>query len=80
MDIRALGKAIRTRREAIGLTQDKLAKLAGLSRQTVQRLEAGTIRDLSFQRVSTLLKVLGLNFEAPTTAIRLRKRGDLAPA
>ena len=75
MDIRTLGKEIKTRREATGLTQDRLAKLADLSRQTVQRLEAGTIQDLSFQRVSTLLKVLGLNFEAPTTKTRSSKRG-----
>lgn len=75
MDILTLGKEIRIRREAIGLTQKRLAKLGSLSRQTVQRLEAGTIEDLSFQRVSNLLKVLGLSFDSPSLAARARKHG-----
>lgn len=75
MDLFTLGKKIRSRREEIGLTQGRLAKFADLSRQTVQRLEAGTIQDLSFQRISALLTVLGLSFEVPTTNARLRKKG-----
>lgn len=75
MDIQALGAHVRTRRQATGLTQDKLARLANLSRQTVQRLEAGTIVDLGYQRVSTLLQVLGLRLEAPSLAARMHKRG-----
>lgn len=75
MDIKAIGKEIRARRQAVGLTQQRLAKLADLSRQTVQRLEVGTIQDLSFQRLSNLLGVLGLNFGLPSLAARERKRG-----
>jgi len=75
MDIRTVGRAIRARREAIGLTQERLAKLARLSRQTVQRLESGTIKDLSFQRVSTILDVLGLSFDMPSLTARQKKSG-----
>ncbi|MGS0741107.1 helix-turn-helix domain-containing protein [Glaciimonas sp. GG7] len=75
MDIRTVGKEVRGRREAIGLTQDRLAKLAHLSRQTVQRLEAGTIKDLSFQRVASLLSVLGLSFDSVSLDARKKKRG-----
>jgi transcriptional regulator with XRE-family HTH domain len=75
MDIRTVGREVRNRRESLGLTQDRLARLARLSRQTVQRLEAGTIKDLSFQRVANLLSVLGLDFDLPTLAARNRKRG-----
>ena len=73
--IQMLGKEIHARREAIGLSQTRLAKLVDLSRQTVQRLEAGTITDLSFQRVSRILNVLGLNLDTPSLAARQRKKG-----
>ena len=52
-----------------------MAKLADLSRQTVQRLEAGTIKDLSFQRLFAILGVLGLSFDQPNLAARKRKHG-----
>lgn len=67
MHLYEVGKAVRVRRLALGLTQLRLARLAGLSRQTVQQLEAGTITDLSFGRVVKLLGVLGLSFAPPTS-------------
>jgi transcriptional regulator with XRE-family HTH domain len=75
MLLRTLGTEVRQRRLATGLTQGKLAKLANLSRQTVQRLEAGTIQDLSFKRVSSLLDVLGLDLMTPSLERRKRLRG-----
>lgn len=75
MDIQSLGKAIQARRQATGLSQERLARLANLSRQTVHKLEAGTIKDLSFQRISALLSVLGLSFGPPSLAARSRKHG-----
>jgi len=55
MDIVTLGKHVRERREVLGLTQVRLARLANLSRQTVQSLETGTLKDLGFERVGRLL-------------------------
>ncbi len=75
MNLYEVGKAVRIRRLALGLTQLRLARLAGLSRQTVQQLEAGTIADLSFGRVVKLLGVLGLSFAPPTIQAREKKRG-----
>lgn len=75
MNIYEVGKTVRIRRLAVGLTQQRLAKLAGLSRQTVQQLEAGTIGDLSFGRVLNLLGVLGLNFAPPSIKSRKKKCG-----
>ncbi|MGK5055500.1 helix-turn-helix domain-containing protein [Janthinobacterium sp. LB2P49] len=75
MNLYEVGKAVRIRRLALGLTQLRLARLAGLSRQTVQQLEAGTIADLSFGRVVNLLGVLGLSFAPPTIKAREKKRG-----
>lgn len=57
------------------MTQDRLAKLVHLSRETVQRLEAGSIRDLGFQRVTRLLSILGLSFGSPSLEQRASRRG-----
>jgi transcriptional regulator with XRE-family HTH domain len=40
---RALGKRLRTRRHDLSLSQEALAALAGVSRETIRRLERGTI-------------------------------------
>jgi len=66
---------VRHRRENVGLTQGRLAKLADLSRQTIHKLENGTIKDLSFKRVMAILSILGLDFEEPTLGAREKKRG-----
>lgn len=75
VDLSNLGTIIRERREALGLTQSRLAQLSGLSRQTLVGLEAGALSDLGFNRVSQLLSVLGLDLDPPSQAARSRKRG-----
>ena len=55
-----LSQAVRTRRCEIGLTQAALAKLSGLSRQTINQVEQGTVKDLSLNRAERLAAVLGL--------------------
>jgi len=56
-----LSTVVRTRRADMGLTQAALARLSGLSRATVNQLEAASLQDLSLVRVSRLLGVLGLS-------------------
>jgi transcriptional regulator with XRE-family HTH domain len=56
-----LSSVVRTRRADMGLTQAALARLSGLSRATVNQLEAASLQDLSLVRVSRLLGVLGLS-------------------
>lgn len=75
MNIFEVGQVVRTRRLALGMTQQRLAKLAGLSRQTVQKLETGAIGDLSFGRLVKLLGVLGLSFTPPSINAREQKNG-----
>ena len=63
VDLSNLGTIIRERREALGLTQSRLAQLSGLSRQTLVGLEAGALSDLGFNRVAQVLAVLGLDLD-----------------
>jgi transcriptional regulator with XRE-family HTH domain len=75
VDLSNLGTIIRERREALGLTQSRLAQLSGLSRQTLIGLEAGALSDLGCNRVAQVLAVLGLDLDPPSQAARARKRG-----
>ena len=59
-NLAAVGAAIRVRRESLGLTQERLAALAELSRVTVNELENGQLADLGIGRVIRLLDILGL--------------------
>lgn len=64
MQLVEIGSAARERREALGLSQAQLAKLAGLSRATINQLENGTLKDLGVAKLANLLGLLGLNLEA----------------
>lgn len=55
-----LGQTIRSARNAHGLTQAALARTAGLSRETLNLLESGLIRDLGFRKVLAVLDALNL--------------------
>ncbi|MBW9336860.1 helix-turn-helix domain-containing protein [Herbaspirillum sp. RU 5E] len=61
MRMTEIGLSLRERRTAMGLTQDQLARLAGLSRTTVNQLENGTLADLGYTKLSHLLSLLGLD-------------------
>ena len=65
-----IGRRIKSRRIELGLTQDLLARASGLSRATINKLESGTIKDLSFNRASRVLSVLDLDFEPPSESKR----------
>lgn len=59
-NLSAIGVAVRKRRESLGLTQDRLATLADLSRVTVNELENGLLIDLGIGKVMRVLETLGL--------------------
>jgi DNA-binding XRE family transcriptional regulator len=42
---------VKVRREALGLSQQALGRLAGLSRATINQLERGTLRDLGVAKL-----------------------------
>lgn len=70
-----IGRAVRTRRTELGLSQNQLAHLSGLSRQTVVGLETGTLSDLGVNRVAQVTSVLGLEPARFSTEGRSKKRG-----
>jgi transcriptional regulator with XRE-family HTH domain len=70
-----LGTLIRERREALGLSQSRLARFSGLSRRMLASLEAGEPSYVGVSRVPRLLTVLGLDLDPPSQAARSRKRG-----
>jgi transcriptional regulator with XRE-family HTH domain len=59
---RRIGERIRTRRIALGLTQEQLASSLGVSYQQVQKYERGTNR-ISAARLVVLAQRLGLSAE-----------------
>lgn len=56
-----IGALVRAERLKRGLSQGALAELAGLSRETVNRLEHGTAGDLGAAKLATLLAAVGLD-------------------
>ena len=64
MNLHGIGKLVRERRDTLGLSQDRLAKLAGLSRATINQLETGALVDLGVIKLACLLELVGLTFEA----------------
>lgn len=64
MNLVFIGQLVRQRRQALGLSQARLARLSALSRATISQLEAGTIIDLGAAKLFILLDVLGLSLDA----------------
>lgn len=75
-----LSQAIRTRRREIGLTQEALADMAGLSCSTIVEIENYTIKDLSLSLTAALLEMLGLSLQITPAHPRLiQKAGTTLP-
>jgi transcriptional regulator with XRE-family HTH domain len=64
MQLAEIGGVVRDRREALGLSQQALAKLAGLSRATINQLERGALKDLGVAKLAKVLGLLGLDLDA----------------
>lgn len=64
MNLTNLGSLVHERRRETGLSQDRLAKLSGLSRATINQLETGTIHELGAAKLIGLLDLLGITLRA----------------
>ena len=82
IDLPSIANAVRSRREHLGLSQDRLAALVGLSRATVNELENGQGADLGFNKVIRLLRTIGLSIvmDDASTAVKRTRRGGLIAA
>jgi transcriptional regulator with XRE-family HTH domain len=60
MNLREIGQLVYERRTALELSQAQLARLANLSRATINQLENGTLIDLGIAKLTRLLDLLGL--------------------
>ncbi|RQS31597.1 helix-turn-helix domain-containing protein [Burkholderia sp. Bp8992] len=72
MQLYEIGQAIAKRRAELDLTQARLARLAGLSRLTVNQLETGKLNDLGINKLIPLLALLGIDL---VTRARPAQRG-----
>jgi y4mF family transcriptional regulator len=57
-----LGRLVKARRRGLGLTQDELSDLSGVSRRTISALENGK-DSIQLDRLTAVLAVLGLMLE-----------------
>lgn len=62
MTLHFLGHTIRRKRIALGLTQQQLADMAGLSRQSLNGIEHGRV-NVTLQSLGQLTDVLGLSLQ-----------------
>ncbi|MEI6950802.1 helix-turn-helix transcriptional regulator [Paraflavisolibacter sp. H34] len=70
MNQEVLGKLVRQRREELGLQQQDLAEMGGLTAKTLYLVESGR-GNPSLQTLLRLLEVLGLEL-----SVHLRKTGS----
>lgn len=63
MQVSEIGSVVHSRRLTLGLSQQRLAKMAGLSRATINQLETGALTDLGIAKLNTLLTLIGLELE-----------------
>ena len=73
MVIQELGTAVRRERIARGWTQAHLAQAAGLSRNTLNRLENGLFPDLGVKKAEALLEKLGMELFVGSASAKTRQ-------
>lgn len=66
LDLLTLGGEIAIQRKALGLTQTELAKRSRTSRATITALETGAQRELGFNKIMSILTVLGYDLRLTT--------------
>lgn len=68
MKLQEIGAAVKQKRAQLGLLQEQVANLVGLSRVTVNQLENGTLKDLGYAKLNAVLDVLGIDLTAQESA------------
>lgn len=78
--IHELGRAIRNARNAKGLTQAQLAAAAGLSLNTINRLENGLFPDLGVKKAQAILEKLDMELTIDLAEPKAKKPDFVAMA
>ena len=63
MRLHEIGPKIKILRKEKNLTQEKLSKLAGISRVTLGKIEKGTMGNVSLKSVDIILNALSYEFD-----------------
>ncbi len=58
-----IGKNIKKYREKIGISQDKLSKLAGVTFHTITKIESGATSDPRIETVKKIANALGVGID-----------------
>jgi len=61
--ISTLGKNIKKYREKLGISQDKLSKLAGITLHTITKIESGATPDPRIETVKKIAKALNVSLD-----------------
>lgn len=80
MRIQELGRVIRIGRNRRGLTQAQLAAAAGLSLNTINRLENGLFPDLGFNKAQAILEELDMELNVNEAGVKSKKPDFLGMA
>jgi y4mF family transcriptional regulator len=70
MSVQAVGKAIRERRKALKITQPHLAELAGISVNSIYKIERGEANP-TLELVEKIAEVLGLEIRLEIKKVKL---------
>ncbi|MEG1120526.1 MAG: helix-turn-helix transcriptional regulator [Anaerovoracaceae bacterium] len=57
----AIGERIKQKRNELGMTLEDVAKISGVSRQTIQRYESGVISNIPSDRIESIAKSLNVS-------------------
>ncbi len=58
-----IGKNIKKYRKKLGISQDKLSKLAGITLHTITKIESGTTPNPRIETVKKIADALGVSIE-----------------
>lgn len=68
MNLAEIGSQVQAKRIQAGLLQNQLAKLSGLSRVTINKLENGKLNDLGYAKLKIILDLVGLHINTQRAA------------
>ena len=62
-DIPLIGESVKRFRKKLGISQDKLSKLADVSHNTIIKIESGGIKNPTIKTAQKIAKALGISVD-----------------